>query len=76
MLLPAPPLRTSVAVCVDCLRGIRVADRSPSARTDSEAKERSKAKKAGSKVEAGKKTAVKGGAAPRAQKKTGNRGAL
>jgi hypothetical protein len=45
-------------------------------RTDSEAKERSKAKKAGSKVEAGKKAAVKGGAAPRAQKKTGNRGAL
>ncbi|TYZ57209.1 hypothetical protein PybrP1_011159 [[Pythium] brassicae (nom. inval.)] len=40
-----------------------------------EAKERSKAKKTAAKAEVVKKGA-KGGAAPRAQKKTGNRGAL
>lgn len=42
----------------------------------SEAKERSKAKKAAGKAEAGAKKGPKGSAAPRAQKKTGNRGAM
>lgn len=47
-----------------------------SIRCNSEAKERSKAKKAGSKAEGAKKAGNKGSAAPRAAKKTGNRGAI
>lgn len=78
MLLPAPLLRTLPALTVKGVCSAWGANGLPMCLvlTDSEAKERSKAKKVGGKAEAGKKSGVKGAAAPRAQKKTGNRGAI